>query len=428
MSNAHDIADLAKRVSVIERKIGIVPTPDPTPAPSPSPAPAPSPSPAPAPTPTPAPAPTPAPSSGAVAFGSHKTPYVAGAIVPAGGQSVLDAATLACWQAWRGAYVKTDTKLGTYVVGGQSGKLGVSEGQGYGMLFSAIFGDRATFDGIFKFWRNYPSIPDASLMSWVVNSDGTATDRYPALDADLDCTYALLLAARQWGGSYQAEAVKQMAAIKKTYLKGLNTLAQTPTLARGSDQMPQTLRAFAKIDPSWAPIADRSHALIAAVSGAKTGLMPEWILNPASANPIPAPANTPGADAGQFDDDDDYNACRCPERIGVDWLINGDARAKAYMVKLSAFWRSVAGGMTDKNAVLKIQGYTLDGKPTGHGYDDNAFLAPAMVSLMADPANQALLNAVYSYVVSKPVAGDHYYSASLELLSLIVVSGNWWAP
>jgi endo-1,4-beta-D-glucanase Y len=299
---------------------------------------------------------------------------------------------------------------------------GVSEGQAYGMLFAAVFGDQATFDGIFKFWRAHPSKSNSSLMSWEIKPDGSMPDPYPALDGDLDATLALLMASRQWGGNYAAEASKQITAIKAVYLKVLNTLSGNNSTARGSDQMPQHFHAFAKMDASWNAIADRSYQMLQAIEGATTGLIPEWIANVTSPTVIAAGPTTGGTDAGQWNGAYDYNACRTPLRIGVDWLVNGDARAKAIVQKMAAFWATVAS----PQGLDGIEGRTLAGAVTGRGWHDPAFMAPVMIALMSDPARQALLDALWAYVVGMKPTG--YYGDSLKLLSMIVVSGNWWAP
>ena len=49
---------------------------------------------------------------------------------------------------------------------------------------------------------------------------------------------------------------------------------------------------------------------------------------------------------------------------------------------------------------------------------------------MGDPSNQAWLDKIWSYTVaqSKTSAAKEYYAASLMLQSMIVMSGNYWAP
>ena len=58
-----------------------------------------------------------------------------------------------------------------------------------------------------------------------------------------------------------------------------------------------------------------------------------------------------------------------------------------------------------------------------------AFLAPLAVAAMIEPAvgtNQPWLDAAWAAVVQQPPTD--YYSDSLKLMAMLVVSGNWWTP
>jgi hypothetical protein len=57
-----------------------------------------------------------------------------------------------------------------------------------------------------------------------------------------------------------------------------------------------------------------------------------------------------------------------------------------------------------------------------------AFIAPFAVAAMTDPTQQAWLDALWSHLVATPYGGSRYFGNSIRLLSMIVVSGNWWAP
>src|SRR6185295_6318632 len=48
------------------------------------------------------------------------------------------------------------------------------------------------------------------------------------------------------------------------------------------------------------------------------------------------------------------------------------------------------------------------------------------VSAMVESANQTWLNSIWSHAAS--AGADGYYPDSIRLLSMIVMSGNWWAP
>jgi len=50
------------------------------------------------------------------------------------------------------------------------------------------------------------------------------------------------------------------------------------------------------------------------------------------------------------------------------------------------------------------------------------------VSAMVASTNQTWLNNLWNYMKTVNINRDGYYGNSIKLLSLIVISGNWWAP
>jgi hypothetical protein len=72
-----------------------------------------------------------------------------------------------------------------------------------------------------------------------------------------------------------------------------------------------------------------------------------------------------------------------------------------------------------------IDGYRLDGGTLGEG-DSAAFIAPFGVAALVDAGHQAWLDAIWRWLVGHGSEG--YYADSIKLISLIVMSGNWWSP
>ena len=70
-------------------------------------------------------------------------------------------------------------------------------------------------------------------------------------------------------------------------------------------------------------------------------------------------------------------------------------------------------------------GYTLRGRPLVD-YGSMAFTAPFAVAAMSDPGGQEWLDALWAAMASGSSEG--YYADSIRLQSMLVVSGNWWAP
>ena len=126
----------------------------------------------------------------------------------------------------------------------------------------------------------------------------------------------------------------------------------------------------------------------------------------------------------ETDGDFSYNSSRIPWRLGTDALMTGETRAKEQLNKMTSWIRQVTG-----NDPGKIYGgYKLDGSKALVDYTDTSFSAPMMVSAMINPANQQWLNRLWDHNASISTNDDVYFGNTLRLLSMIVVSGNWWSP
>jgi len=385
-------------------------------------------------------------------FPQH-TSYTAGTIKPQHTQADLDAAVLSSYRAWKQAYLKHGCGEGRFYVdpgqdtGGSQGKrsISISEGHGYGMVIVAFMAGadpdaRQLFDGLYAFFRDHPSGGDPNLMAWkqvegCANIDGRNTGS--ATDGDMDIAYALLLADRQWGSAntinYKQAALQVIAALKS---QTLNPTTHTLLLGdwvspndakygrstRSSDFMLEHLRAYADAsgDAEWTRVADTTYALIATIqrdASPTTGLLPDFIEN---VDTTPRPAR-PGFLEGAADGRYGYNACRTPWRIATDYLLAGDTRAQAALLPINTWLRSATDG--DPHKVMG--GYKLDGTAAVDYYEP-AFAAPFGVGAMVSAANQNWLNAAWDRITDGP--SDGYYSDTLRMQALIVMSGNWWTP
>ena len=385
-------------------------------------------------------------------FPQH-TSYTAGTIKPQHTQADLDAAVLSSYRAWKQAYLKRGCGEGRFYVdpgqdtGGSQGKrsISISEGHGYGMVIIAFMAGadpdaRQLFDGLYAFFRDHPSGGDPNLMAWkqvegCANIDGRNTGS--ATDGDMDIAYALLLADRQWGSdgaiNYKQAALQVIAALKS---QTLNPTTHTLLLGdwvspndakygrstRSSDFMLEHLRAYAdaSADAEWTRVADTTYALIATIqrdASPTTGLLPDFIEN---VDTTPRPAR-PGFLEGAADGRYGYNACRTPWRIATDYLLAGDTRAQAALLPINTWLRSATDG--DPHKVMG--GYKLDGTAAVDYYEP-AFAAPFGVGAMVSAANQDWLNAAWDRITDG--TSDGYYSDTLRMQALIVMSGNWWTP
>ena len=59
-------------------------------------------------------------------------------------------------------------------------------------------------------------------------------------------------------------------------------------------------------------------------------------------------------------------------------------------------------------------------------YNSDAFTGPLTVAATVG-GDQAWLDKMWAYVVG-PESGDGYFEHSLKLLSMIMITQNWWDP
>ncbi len=194
---------------------------------------------------------------------------------------------------------------------------------------------------------------------------------------------------------------------------------------RSSDFITSHFKTFANAtnNSNWNLVADECYDLINKIQknqSATTGLMPDFIIN----------TNTNPVSAGQnylediYDGDYYYNACRFPWRIGTDYLTSGDSRAKTAINKINHWLISSTGGNVNNIS----NGYRLNGTPI-YTWNDATFIAPFAVGAMADTSNQEWLNSLYSKLINdNEFQNGDYYSNTIKLLSMIVISGNFWNP
>ena len=383
-------------------------------------------------------------------FGSHPMTYAAGSIRPDHvSQATLDQAVRDFYDSWKAEYLTQACGAGRYVVltNTSAGNLTVSEGHGYGMMLVALMAGhdpdtQSIFDGMVAYFREHPTATHDHLMSWnQSNSCSNAEGNDSATDGDLDIAFALLLADKQWGSCGSIDYLGEAMLVLGDVLDGEIDATQSFTLlgdwvnagdapydtsTRSSDFMVDHFASFANASGSsaWTDLRDSLYSIVGSLQAshsAGVGLVPDFIVN-AATSPAPAAAGfLEGATDGMYS----YNACRVPWRLATDYVTSGDTRAKAALDILNAWIRTKTGN--DPSAIGA--GYELDGDAiAGTDYISLAFIAPFGVGAMANPANQAWLNDTWDYVVATPLSAEGYYENSLKLLSMIVMSGNWWAP
>jgi endo-1,4-beta-D-glucanase Y len=295
---------------------------------------------------------------------------------------------------------------------------------------------REVFDGMFRVFRMFPSQNDRQLMAWAIDANcKPISGGDSATDGDLDIAFALMLADRQWGSTgaikYLTEARNLVTAINRSEMNSSTRLpllgdwasdAPYASATRPSDFMVDHFRSFASLsgNSAWLRTVDSIYAIVSSMQSRfspATGLLPDFVLGTAVVPTPPQGKFLEGANDGDYS----YNSCRVPWRIATDFALTGDFRAKAALNTINGWIKVRTGG--DPNMIR--DGYKLDGGM--FGTDANgAFVAPFGVAAMADASHQDWLDAVWRWLVETGREG--YYSDSIRLLSMIVMSGNWWEP
>jgi hypothetical protein len=244
---------------------------------------------------------------------------------------------------------------------------------------------------------------------------------------------ALLMADRQWGSAgawnYLQEAKNTIAALKSWNMKpdGTTKGLANPNVSRTSDYMIGHFRAFAKAtgDSFWDTAITRSYELANRMQteySPGVGLLPDFIVGTDTASPYPSPGfmGDGNLDENKFW----WNACRNPWRYSSDYVLSGDTRWKTVTARMVDYFRNqvnASGG--DVGAIGS--GYTLSGvklDPAGNP----SFNGPLCAGACVDAQYQPLVDALWNWNANHLASG--YYDTELQLLSMVVASGNWWSP
>lgn len=304
------------------------------------------------------------------------------------------------------------------------------EGMGFVMLLAAYYGDKETFDGLYRFYVKSRSEIANNMMGWRANCDGIL-DWGSATDGDVDVAFSLIVAHEQWGGPYLEQAIEIIDIIKSSVLidcDGTSILA--PGYHRDANQggkglwggcdlldimyhTPAFFRVFAEAtgDDDWNKLADDTYEVLNAAAHPETGLVPDW-------------QDVDGKPGGNSDwrcDYYRYDACRVPWRIALDYLWNGNFEAKAWCDKVSTWLE----GVGVENIV---DGYHLDGTPHETAqYHNNAFVGGFAVASMCH--SQKLVDAFGADLERPEMKEDGYwFNLSTRGIYLFTLTGKFWKP
>ncbi|WP_212003560.1 glycosyl hydrolase family 8 [Chitinophaga sp. HK235] len=361
-------------------------------------------------------------------------------------QADMNASVASYYDYWKATYLKHNLSSlpgGYYVKGDITGSadgftpLGSSEGHGYGMVITVLMAGhdpaaKTIYDGLYKTFKAYHSPNNSKLMGWVV-ADNTAAQGHfdSATDGDMDIAYSLILAHYQWGSAgtinYLNEAKTMInQGLKASYVTNSNRLnlgdwdTKTALNTRPSDWMMDHMRSFYQEtnDATWNNVINALYNVytqFSATYSPSTGLISDFVVkNP----PEPAPQNF--LDEYPPTNEYNYNACRVPLRIVMDYAMYGNTTALSLSNKMVNWIKTKTSG----NPANIKDGYKLNGTASGTG-QEAVFIGPFVAASVGSSSNQAWLNSGWNYLKT---AKSGYYSDSYSLLCQLFISGNWWIP
>lgn len=286
------------------------------------------------------------------------------------------------------------------------------ESMGWAMIIAAYMADKSDFDGLYKFYKDKRQ--GHGMMAWKTNCNGVV-DGGSASDGDLDVAFSLVVATWQWGDEYRSAAEKEINTVKKL----ITNCSGTSVLYGGfggnsgyggcnqtdiSYYTPAFFRYFAEFtdDDGWIKLADDTYTVLDNAANDNTGLVPNWHTLAGGQSSM-----------GQFYYG--FDACRVPWRIALDYLWNGNEKAKAWCTKISN-WANKIG----PNKI--VDGYNLDGSSTGR-YHNMSYVGGFAVAAMCN--SQEVADAFGSEIASMRF-DSYWYHAFLGTCYMLAMTGNMW--
>ena len=330
--------------------------------------------------------------------GAAAQPMIAGSI-PAG--HPLQAA----WSAWKTVCLAEDGR----VIDARQQFASHSEGQGYGLILAAIFGDDDSFDLIHGWTEQNLAIRPDALLAWRWRPDTRphVPDRNNASDGDLFHAWALTSHGRRKG---RADLVSRGVSIARALAQGCivpqpgsgDTLLFLPArkgfevsggyVINPSYVMPRAMREVAEITgiTELRQAAESGVALIDTI--ARSGLVPDWVEITAAGWALPP---------SRFSANAGYEAMRVP--LFAAWSGQPDSPAIARYVAALRAAPDLRGTVTvfDRTSGAALQ------TSTDPGYQ-------ALGALLDCAASGGVGAAIPPFSTSQP-----YYPATLQLMSLV---------
>ena len=300
----------------------------------------------------------------------------------------------------------------------------VSEGIGYGMLIMVYMDNdknntQQKFD---KLWNYYKRFSNGNgLMHWKISGFNGVNQSGAATDAELDVAVALIMAHKQWDDSRYLNDAKDL--ISKIYSHEVsgNVLIGGDSWGYNtynpSYMSMVATQLFQSVDDNgsrWSSVQNNCYQLLQRSQHSTTGMWPNWCNE----------SGNPGGGVGNFPQIYGFDACRTPWRLGWAYAWYGHSDAKTLCSKIVTWFKN----NTNNSPAAIGQQYNLDGSinTSAGGNNDNipTYLGPLTVGGMVDPSFQSWVNNGYTRLRAFGSRNDNYYNECLELLSMLLLTGN----
>lgn len=298
------------------------------------------------------------------------------------------------------------------------------------LIFALMAGEecdsREIFDGLFSFYRHHKDSCNNGRMASYCCEKGDFYGQ-ASFRAEMDLAYALILAHSQWGSdgavSYRSEAKRVVQNLllsnlidpqtKRTRLPGEG---ETSGRSCSGDWAPAYFRTFFALtgDSLFLEAIDTLYTVHSEMShGEKSGLAPAYV----EGIPARAASSQSIINGGDFSED----GFLFPLQMALDYLHFGDVKAGRSCGKI---WHWLTERY-ERDTLLPTAGYTLDGEALTN-YSSLPSVASLASTALSGDSGGALLPALLSYLLQQEAIDAE--SHSLQLLSLLLLSGNWWSP
>jgi endo-1,4-beta-D-glucanase Y len=345
---------------------------------------------------------------------------------------------------WKLAYVRQSNGVtpggGYYVLttgtGGSGNEITTSVAHGYGMIIFALMAGydgqaKQYFDGMYNMFDKHRSTGDPYNMSGKIDkSELKSKDQDDTSDGDMDIAYALLMAHYQWGSNGK---IRYLTQAKRKIINGimnsdtsysnkrvlLSSWSTDEYATRTSDWMIDHFKAYqeATDDSFWDDATNTVYDLINQITteySPETGLMPDFVVG------SPAQPAYPKFQKAKTDGDYSWNACRYPWRLATAFAHYGSPESRAAANKVVNWLKK----KTEGNPRSIKAGYKLDGTPLVT-YGSVAFTSPFTAACIVDGSHQSYLNSGWDTIINWR---EGYYEDTINLLCMLLISGNWWPP